>query len=425
MKELTLVYCDDKGNVYDFPGKNAAFRSGRKIIPAEISDCIKLPFGTEIFSMPGRPPYHFDGRSPEPRIAGKTRGKIIDAASAFLPSGYLRTYLPAYEKRSGAKNLSLWAYAGIGLNGDDFYAPGFRIDDDVRSDPAIHMNDDECGKKIKEMIYQMPENRLVRQLARCAREYRCLCARNFFLGRYEAPVPTTPVCNADCLGCLSHQEGGSGFGQSQYRLDFSPDADEIAGVILRHFKNVPDGVASFGQGCEGEPLMRGNVLADAIRKVRTVTSEGTIHLNTNGSLPEMAERMIDAGLDSIRISLNSLTESYYHAYYKPNGYQFDDVIRTVRLSLDRGMFVSINLFFFPGFTDAESEVESLFRFLEAYHVHMIQTRNLNIDPDYYLDETGFVPTEPIGIRMLVDIVRRNYSSLKLGYYNPPKGKFGM
>jgi pyruvate-formate lyase-activating enzyme len=52
---------------------------------------------------------------------------------------------------------------------------------------------------------------------------------------------------------------------------------------------------------------------------------------------------------------------------------------------DAGIFVSLNLFFIPGFTDIESEVQSLFTFLKKFPVDMMQTRNLNIDPDYYFD----------------------------------------
>lgn len=423
MSEMNLVYCDAAGNIFDMPGTGAAFRTGRKIIPAMKSECVKIPFGTEIFSLPGRSPFGFRGKEAAPKIITGPKGKVIDAASAFLPSGYLRTYLPSYEARKDAKRLSLWAYAGIGIDGDDFLAPAFRIDEDPRSDPELHTNDRALEMRATELKKLYSKNRLVKQLARCATEYRCLCARNFFLSRYEAPVPTTPFCNAGCLGCLSYQDKDAGFGESQYRLDFSPDPEEIAEVILHHFRNVPDGIASFGQGCEGEPLMRGKVLAEAIRIVRRNTSEGTIHLNTNGSLTEMVGEMIDAGLDSIRVSMNSPTEKYYSAYYKPRGYSFADVCNSVRMACDRGLFVSINLFFFPGFTDSEKEVEELFRFLDTYPVRMIQTRNLNIDPDFYLEETGFEDSEPIGIRRLISDLRVNYPSVRLGYYNPAKSTF--
>lgn len=423
MNEITLVYCDTKGNIYDYPGKKATFRTGRNIIAAAADELIKLPFGSEIFSLPGRFPVSAGPAGPG-QVIKKVQGKEVWAASSFLPSGYLRTYLPGYQNGPSPQRLSLWAYAAVAMIGDDFYAPGLRIDEDPRSDPELHTNDGELSLAIGRLKKEYPSNRLVGQLSRCAQEYRCLCARNFFLSRFEAPIPTSPSCNARCLGCLSYQEKEvSGFCQSQYRLEFAPEPEEIAQVMLHHFERVDSAVASFGQGCEGEPLLRGKALAKAIKIVRSKTDRGTIHLNTNGSLPDMAKEMIDAGLDSIRVSLNSPTRARYDAYYQPQKYTMDDMMKTISLSLDQGLFVSLNLFFLPGFTDSESEIESLDAFLSRHPVNMIQTRNLNIDPDFYLDTVGADDSRAVGIRSMIDSLRKKYPGMKLGYYNPPKEKF--
>ena len=97
-------------------------------------------------------------------------------------------------------------------------------------------------------------------------------------------------------------------------------------------------------------------------------------------------------------------------------------MKTIETALDKGIFVSINLFFMPGFTDSVSEVESLMRFLEKFPVSMIQTRNMNIDPDYYFDKTGFADEDFIGISNLISMLRDKYPKLRLGYYNPPLKK---
>jgi pyruvate-formate lyase-activating enzyme len=206
-------------------------------------------------------------------------------------------------------------------------------------------------------------------------------------------------------------------------LNFRPTASEIAEIILHHVTQVNESVASFGQGCEGEPLMRAQELAMAVRMVREKTSRGTIHLNTNGSLPEKLKALMSAGLDSVRVSLNSPTEKYYSSYFRMSGYNFQDVQRSISLALEAGIFVSLNLFFMPGFTDMESEAESLLVFLKKFPVHMIQTRNLNMDPDYYLDTIGFEESRPIGIRNLLSLLKREFPALKIGYYNPPKESF--
>ncbi|MCK4423827.1 MAG: hypothetical protein KAV18_07145 [Candidatus Omnitrophica bacterium] len=44
-------------------------------------------------------------------------------------------------------------------------------------------------------------------------------------------------------------------------------------------------VVSFGQGCEGEPLLVYKTLSQAIKLIRKQTKKGTINLNTNASRP--------------------------------------------------------------------------------------------------------------------------------------------
>jgi len=82
-----------------------------------------------------------------------------------------------------------------------------------------------------------------------------------------------------------------------------------------HIKNVKNPIVSFGQGCEGEPLLQSTVIEKAIEAIRRETSKGTIHMNSNGSKPDSLARLLDAGLDSVRISLNSARKSFYLRYY--------------------------------------------------------------------------------------------------------------
>ncbi len=419
-----MVYADDQGNVCDYPGREPVFRSGNDIIRIRPDDLIPLPEGSYLYYLPGRRPLYHDKKTGRTRIMTLTpEGDNALAVSAFLSSGYLRTALPAYKTTKKAPILPLWGYCGTVFSKDRFYAPGLRIDPDPRSDPEIHQDTRALTKAIQQKQNRYPENRLVRQLSVCSTDYGCLCARNFFLQRYEAPIPTSPACNAGCLGCLSHQEAQSGFAQAQPRLAFKPTPDEIAEVILHHFANVNRAVASFGQGCEGEPLLRAPDLARAIANVRKMTDQGTININTNGSDPTAVKHLIDAGLDSIRISLNSPTEIYYTRYHQPVNYGFGDVIKSIEIAVNAGIFVSLNLFFMPGFTDMETEAAALFDLLDRYPVHMIQTRNLNIDPDFYFNAIGYRASTAMGISRLITEIRNRYPVLRLGYYNPAKETF--
>jgi len=79
----------------------------------------------------------------------------------------------------------------------------------------------------------------------------------------------------------------------------------------------------------------------------------------------------------------------------------------------RGRFVSINLFVFPGVTDAPKEVQALKRFIAEAEIDMIQWRNLNIDPDMYLDALGQRFPAGIGMKRLIEEI-----PIRRGYFNP-------
>ena len=154
----------------------------------------------------------------------------------------------------------------------------------------------------------------------------------------------------------------------------------------RTCKMRPRAVVSFGQGCEGEPLLQAKTLEASISMMRKATGRGTINLNTNGSLPKDVEKLCRAGLQSIRVSMNSARPEYYEKYFRPKGFTFEDAKRSISVVKANGGFASINYFVLPGFTDQESEFNALRKLISETRLDMIQMRNLNIDPDWYLQQ---------------------------------------
>jgi MoaA/NifB/PqqE/SkfB family radical SAM enzyme len=276
-------------------------------------------------------------------------------------------------------------------------------------------------KNADRFIELFPDNRLVRHLKCCALSYGCPNAKNFFLHRYEAPLPVSPSCNASCAGCISYQSGPCPVAQP--RIKFVPTPEEISEVALFHIENTKKPLVSFGQGCEGEPLLCAGVIEKAIRLIRSKTSNGTINMNTNGSSPESVARLFDAGLDSVRVSLNSARERYYRAYYRPKGYTFTDVARSVDIAKRRKKFVSLNYLAMPGFTDSKGEFKAFREFLRRHGVDMIQWRNLNYDPIRYFDELeiNIRSSDMLGIKEIIKLLRKEFPDLKMGYFNSHEG----
>ena len=420
-----LVISNHEGKVFDHPDLIMAGRSGEQVLLPHPSELISLPVGSQLFTLPERIPIGWDERGEAFASAEKMKmgGKEMDctAVAAFLPPGYIRTLLPAAQRESEAPLLPLWAYSAVGWKDGRFWATGLLIDSNPHWNPKYFQNGRLLKRKVDTFLTRNPRNRLLRQLARCALEYHCFAGKNVFFRRWECPLPTSPSCNADCLGCLSLQSS-DGCLASHERIHFVPTLKEVIDVALPHLQEAEDAIVSFGQGCEGEPLVQWRLLENTILKLREKTHRGTINLNTNGSFPKRVKRLCDAGLDSIRVTLNSPHPEYYMRYHRPKGYTFGQVLDSLILAKERGIYTSINLLIFPGFTDSEREVKGLIELIRRTRVDLIQMRNLNIDPDLYLESMG--RGKGMGIFRMIDMLKKEFPSLQFGYFNRTKESFG-
>ena len=419
-----LILSDPEGNIFDHPSLKLSGRSGNRFHLPPQSELVPLPKGSQLFTLPGRVPIGWDEEkrcfvsSKKVRLGGKD--VACTAVAAFLPPGYIRTLLPATQLEPKAPTLPLWAYGAVGWKNEKFWATGLLIDPNPHWDPKYFGNDRLLKKKVHLLLSHTRQNRLLGQLSRCALEYHCFAAKNVFFRRWECPLPTSPSCNADCLGCISLQPSEC-CPASQERIHFVPTVGEILGVALPHLEKAKDAIVSFGQGCEGEPLTQGRLLEDSILRLREKTDRGTINLNTNGSFPKRLAKLCEAGLDSVRVTLNSPRMKFYRRYHRPKGYSLGEVVNSLARAKEKRIYTSINLLVFPGFTDREEEVEGLIELIRETNLDLIQMRNLNIDPDLYLKTVG--RGQGMGIAEMIDVLRKEFPSLQFGYFNRTQENF--
>jgi pyruvate-formate lyase-activating enzyme len=419
-----LILSDPEGNIFDHPSLKLSGRSGNRFLLPPLSEFVPLPKGSQLFTLPGRIPigWNEEKRSfvSSRKVRWGEREVACTAVAAFLPPGYVRTLLPATQLKPKAPTLPLWAYSAVGWRNGKFLTTGLFIDPDPHWDPKYFGDDRLLKRKVRLFLGHAPKNRLLEQLSRCALEYHCFAAKNVFFRRWECPLPTSPSCNADCLGCISLQPSEC-CPASQERIRFVPTVDEVLGVALPHLEKAEDAIVSFGQGCEGEPLTQWRLLEDSILLLREKTDRGTINLNTNGSFPKRLVKLCKAGLDSVRVTLNSPHLKFYKRYHRPRGYFFGEVVDSLVQAKEKGIYASMNLLVFPGFTDREEEVEGLIELIRKTNLDLIQMRNLNIDPDLYLQTMG--RGEGIGIAKMIEVLRKEFPSLQFGYFNRTKESF--
>ena len=423
---LTALVANSAGEIFELDGYAAVGTDGTTPIPLTLNNTRNMPFGSELMYLPERRPVLLNLQSGRIETVNEdpyADGQPLFPVVAFNSPGYVISQLGTYVENPKARALPLFSYGAVGWHRGKFRSAVIRVDREKRQDLRL-MKPDDVVSGIDMMRQQMPANRLRAHLEKCALQFGCPAAKNFFLSRYEAPLPTAKQCNARCLGCLSLQKH-SDIPNSQDRIGFTPSPEEIAEVALAHIKRVKNSVVSFGQGCEGDPLLAAKVIAPAIRLIRSETARGTIHMNTNASLQPELQQVIDAGLDSIRVSMNSVRQECYQAYFRPKGYRFSDVLKSMELALRSGLFVAVNYLNCPGFTDTPMEIEALKRFLKAYPIQMIQWRNLNFDPLRYFEIMNEVARNgaPIGMQNLLEHIRQEFPNLKFGYFNPPKENF--
>ncbi len=398
-----LAYTDGEGRIY-FDETLLPLADAGVIRGPRHGELIAAPSGTVPTMLPGRAPLTVaDGEGARGSDCVSADAKRT-AMGALLPAGYTRLLLPAYHERSGAPALPLFGYTFACAVDDELYVAAMKTDEDEDWTPR-YFGEGELEKKIQTRRALDPNNRILAQLEVCARDYGCFTAQNVFLRRGEAALPVSPKCNARCLGCISELEPGAGIPAPQKRIEFETTAAELTRIAVAHLEAVPNGIVSFGQGCEGEPLLRTPAIARAIERIRAATPHGTINLNTNGSLPKSLRLLIDAGLQAVRISLNSFRPAIYAAYYRPIGYELDDVLESVRLASEAGLRVSLNLLTHPGVSDERAEIEAAEAFLSNVRVVMVQTRTLNIDPHRYFEAVGR-PREPLGMRIALERIAR-------------------
>lgn len=420
--KVHMLVADSAGSIHIDPDLLMLMnRCGQWTLP-ERGDMILLPEESELFFLPGREAVGFN---PESGEAMAVDGMAI---AAFAAPGYTLVAHPCYLQKPDAPLLPLFAYGAVGFADGEYWIAAVKVDDEPRQQ-FTHIKPGCIEKESAHLFNRYPGNRLLRHIINnCVKRYGCPAARNFALGRYEAPLPSSKACNARCIGCISQQDEASPIQTTpQCRMAFTPKPEEIVQIMQIHEKREKrTPIYSFGQGCEGDPLVNVDLLCESIKGFRSRNGHGTINCNCNGSKPRAITELAKAGLTSIRISMNSSQPELYQTYHRPVDYSFGDVKTSLAIARESGVFTSLNLLYFPGITDTWTEVSSLAALCREAGVGMIQLRNLNIDPGWYPGQLGIrsncTSFEPaIGLKRFMKEMKKACPWVRFGYFNPYLG----
>ena len=410
---FSTLYSEKNGKILEDEQLSFLGRSGLQWIEAEERDMIPLPDGCSLVMMPGHFPVGIDSESMVSCREMTPHGAQAVAMACLLPQGFTRTLLPATVAPREAAEIPILGYTAVARGEGRLMAAAIPTDEHRKWHPGQY-NTPDLEQIVSSRLNQFPENRILRQLAHCSLHYSCFTAQNIYYQRWEGGIPTTATCNARCLGCIS--QGHTSVPSPQERLGFKPSVEEIVEVALHHLNAASEGIVSFGQGCEGDPSLNADLIASSIKITRNITDQGCININTNAGYTAGVKKVVDAGLDAIRVTLLSALKRDYLAYHRPVNYSFSDVVHSISYACDNGVYGSVNLLTIPGFTDSEEQIEAVLQLVENTGVPMIQLRNLNIDPDTFF---AAIPprSRALGIKQMIEIFRQ--AGIRVASYSHP------
>jgi pyruvate-formate lyase-activating enzyme len=345
---FSAVHSDRSGRLVVAADYAAAMFDGSSIRP--LVQALPLPAGSDVVHLPGRAGIGVD-RNGRARELGQGRFGV----AAILPLGYLRMGLPAYVDDLGTPSLRPRAYAAVGAEpSGQLVVSAVALDSQAGAVDGRSATD--LATRITATQRDQPSSRVLRQLARCAKDYRCRAAANAFLGRHDCALPVAAPRNErphDVL--VLHDDADA---SPTEPAAFRPSPEELADAASRHLEGGGT-VVAFGRACEGEPLLAVRLVEQAIVAIRQRTRLGTIHLETNGSSPVALRRLCDAGLDSVAVRIVSARAETYEAIHRPDGFRFADVRAALSHAIAGKVSVALRVLALPGLTDRARELDAL------------------------------------------------------------------
>src|SRR2546430_7812439 len=155
--------------------------------------------------------------------------------------------LPAYEDDLSAPPLRPRAYAAVGADASgDLVVSAIALD--AEASAADGRSAPDLVARITATQRDHPSSRVLRQLARCAKDYRCRAAANAFLGRHDCALPVAAPRNErppDVL--ILHDDADA---SPTEPAAFRPTPDELAEAGGRHLEGGGT-VVAFGRAGQG------------------------------------------------------------------------------------------------------------------------------------------------------------------------------
>ena len=369
-------------------------------VPAPLDRAIPLPAETQLVPLADRAAVGLDRRG-QVRSLGPARW----ALAAILRPGHVRTHVPVVEAAGDVAPLEPLAYSAVAAD-----ARGELVVAAVEvAGPPTSATRVDVGEAITRRLRAEPSNKLLRQLARCAREYRCPAARNAFLGTGDCALPLGAPANDDAapVVALRRRDERAPLEPVAFRVP----AVDVAAVAIAHLSSGGASV-SFGHACEGEPLELVRDVVDVTARIRAAAAGGEIVLRTSGASAVALGRVAEAGVDRVAVRLASADGPTYERVHRPLTFRWTDVRGTLREAATRRLPITIELLSLPGLSDRETDVDALVALLGELRTGTeLRLADLAADPYALLARVPGGAT--VGITAMLDRLRTDAAHVRV------------
>lgn len=192
-------------------------------------------------------------------------------------------------------------------------------------------------------------------------------------------ISVTDRCNLRCMFCMP-KENNIRYLSREKILSY----EQIETIVL---EAVALGITHF-RITGGEPLVRKNI-EDLVTSIKAIPKVESVTMTTNGILlSDKIDRLIQAGIDGINISLSSMDREVYKQITGYDG--LNEALDGIRLAYDKGINVKVNCVPMPNINSQGLEQVALLakdkniavRFIEMMPIgegsnyHMIKNEDL-------------------------------------------------
>jgi len=163
-------------------------------------------------------------------------------------------------------------------------------------------------------------------------------------------------CTNRCIFCAPNIPAMKKLVHGEVLIKQEYSVNEMVQAVSKAYEENPDCSEVIVTGTIGEPLLYLDKLIQFIPQIKQ-TANLPVRLNTNGqatiihpkySSQKICERLKDAGLDSVVISLNAINERNYNIVCRPEQHNsFDSVLDFIKASNKSGIETFVSFVDYP------------------------------------------------------------------------------